>query len=103
MYCTLEDVKDLLDIDRTDYDDKLYRCIVDADNYIDAILKGFAVSTALKGTLSRLYAAYLYRSSIFETSSERSSATASNFKSAFDSMVKAIKEQHVAFKKVDGY
>ena len=99
-YSSLDDIKDLLDISTNDYDIQITKCITDADNWLDINIHNFTMDSSMKKTLSRLYASYLFRSSVFEGHTEGSSI-AIQFKEEAENLINLYKKSHsFNFKKI---
>jgi hypothetical protein len=92
-YCTKEDVKTLLDMTTTHFDDLVAKMIISSDTFIDATLEGYTVSSAEKEHISLLYTASLVRGSIFETASESASEVSENLRTQALRLIRGIKEK----------
>lgn len=94
-YSVIDDIKDLLDISTNDFDVQITKCITDADNWVDTNIYNFNMDSNMKRTLSRLYASYLFRTSVFEGHNETSSSLAIQFKEEAENLINLYKKSHL--------
>ena len=94
-YCSLDDVKDLLDISTNDFDIQITKCITDGDNWVDTNIYNFTMDSSMKKTLSRLYTSYLFRTSVFEGHVEASSSLAIQFKEEAENLIRLYRKNHL--------
>ena len=95
IYSSIDDIKDLLDISVNDYDIQITKCIIDGDNWVDTNAYNFTLSSSMKKTLSRLYASYLFRTSVFEGHVEASSSLAIQFKEEAENLIRLYRRNHL--------
>jgi hypothetical protein len=90
------EVKDLLGIEReeTHFDKRLISCTHIASEWTDVQIGQFHPDMLFRKIISLLYAAYIARTSVFESNTESESSVAVEFKNEAEKMVKLFKLQN---------
>lgn len=93
IYCNFMEIKDILGIDseETHFDKKLISCTHIASEWADIQIGKFHPNLLFRKIISMLYAAYIFRMSVFESNTESESSVAIEFKNEAENMVKLYK------------
>ena len=93
IYCNFIEVKDLLGIEKEEihFDKKLIICTHIASKWTDTQIGKFRPDLSFRKIISMLYAAYIFRTSVFESNTESESSVAIEFKKEAEHMVKLYK------------
>jgi len=93
VYGNIQDVKEILGIEKDDkiFDNKILKFLQISSEWADQKLNGFEVPNSFRTTISILYAAYLFRTSVFESNTESESAVAVMFKKEAEDLIRTMK------------
>jgi len=104
-YSDIIDIKNILGIELEEkhFDNRIQMTIKMADSWVDEKFGKLQPPNSLKRIISTLYAAYLFRTSAFESNTESESAVAIMFRKEAENLITLYKLNNIKqFKKVAG-